>query len=157
MPITSESTSAPDHTVSMRMPATFLPFNRISLGHLICGASPSRVSESVNESAARPTVRERSAPPEGRMIRLTARAAPLGVNHFLLRRPRPAVCSSATTREKSAAPFAAHARASSFVEPMDSKYRISLIGRDDIFLLNNLVWVDIGAALTDFKVQVRAE
>ena len=54
----------------------------------------------------------------GRSTRLKARAEPGGVNQRRFNRPRPAVCSSATTSDRSGAPASAQRAASSLVEPI---------------------------------------
>ena len=58
MPSTTVSRASPVQTDSTRIPATFFPFNRTSLGHLICDLRPRFFNASSRDSAPSPVNRE---------------------------------------------------------------------------------------------------
>ena len=123
IPRTTHSVPTVPWLLSPRMPATFFPFIQTSLGHfnLGCRLDMDLMAWTVAmapNSATWLICLDGSA---GRKIMLTANPLLAGVYHCLSPRPRPAVCSLATTIVPVGAPSHASLMASSFVEPVDLK------------------------------------
>ena len=108
------------------MPPSLRPSHTMSFGHLSAGRSP--VTASIPSTAASPrhigSCPARWAGSAGRRSSDINTLAPGGAHQERSSRPRPAVCSSASTSRPSAAPAAASSWATSFVEPMLGKKRV---------------------------------
>src|SRR5262245_51466455 len=114
---------------SARMPASFRRSMTRSFGHLIMDLRPAAAS--MPSASATPTAIVRRAVARTGSVRAAAgsiktdtyRPLPGGENQERPRRPRPAVCASATTTPPSRCPAVASDEATSLVDPTVEKYR----------------------------------
>ncbi len=99
----------------MRMPATFRPSTRTSLGHLTVAARPVAARMASTRATLAAMFRARSRSRVGRSTMERERFCPGCETHSRLKRPRPRVCCSARTTAPSGAPRSAARRAASMV------------------------------------------
>ncbi len=122
------TTAASGSTRCTRIPASFWSPTRTSFGHFRTASTPATSRTAV---ATAPPVRSGSQPQRSVAIDAgrssTENVSPdrAGEVHARSRRPRPAVCASATSTSPGRAPARASAATSSLVDPVFSTKRIS--------------------------------
>ena len=124
MPTTTWCTRSRSALISVKMPATFLPSTSTSFGHLSAGTTSNCTSASATATpAASVSGGTRCGASGGRSTTEKYKLDPGGECQRRPSRPRPRVCSSATTTAPAGAPARAHAAASSLVDSTDGRCR----------------------------------
>ena len=124
-PTTTACRRSPCSCDSTKTPASFLSPTYRSFGHLSCTASVEQRARSRRAARGRWPGSARSPGTSssfGRKSTENSRLSPGAASQALPRRPRPAVCSSATNSEPCGAPERAASRALSLVEPVTGSY-----------------------------------
>ena len=128
MPSTIKLMASISALISVRMPTSFRPCQRMSLGHLIPQLRPliSRIASTVATAAINVHLGASCGGKGGLRMTDTQTPPPGGENHPRFKRPRPKVCASDTTIVPSTTSSAAKRLASLLVEDVSKKCTICL-------------------------------